>query len=37
MTQFLPVLPDPFYVLIKFMVIARVVQIDFIFLSDVPT
>ena len=31
------VLPDPFYVLIKFMVITRVVQVDFIFLSALPT
>ena len=35
-TQFLPVFPDPFYVLIKFMVITRVVQIDFMFLYAVP-
>ena len=32
-TQFLPVFPDPFYVLITFMVITHVVQINFIFLS----
>ena len=35
--KFLPVFPDPFYVLIKFMVITGVVQINFIFLSAVPT
>ena len=35
MTQFLPVFPDPFYALIKFMVTTHVVQIDFIFLSAV--
>ena len=35
--KFLPVFPDPFYVLIKFMVITRVVQINFIFNSAVPT
>ena len=34
--QFLPAFPDPFYVLIKFMVITRVVQIDFIFISFLP-
>ena len=36
-TQFLLVFPDPFYVLIKFMVITRVVQINYIFLSAIPT
>ena len=36
-TQFLLVFPDLFYALIKFMFITRVVQLDFIFLSAVPT